>query len=71
MLGIEYDLVLNNAINKFTAVEFGYSVMKGNNSLEYVKQTSMDKTCKTGQRAYLMLNIRPDFFYTKPVAIKQ
>ncbi len=71
MLGTEYDLVLNYTLNKFTAVEFGYSVMKGNNSLEYVKQTSMDKTRKTGQWGYLMLNIRPDFFYTKPVAIKQ
>jgi hypothetical protein len=71
MLGMEYDLVLNYALNKFTAVELGYSVMKGNNSLEYVKQNSMDKTRKTGQWCYLMLNIRPDFFYAKPVAIKQ
>ena len=38
MLGMEYDLVLNYALNKFTAVELGYSVMKANNSLEYVKQ---------------------------------
>jgi hypothetical protein len=45
--------------------------MKANNSLEYVKQNSMDKTRKTGQWGYLMLNIRPDFFYAKPVAIKQ
>ncbi len=71
MLGMEYDLVLNYSLNKFTSVELGYSVMKGNNSLEYVKQNSMDKTRKTGQWGYLMLNIRPDFFYTKPVAIKQ
>ena len=70
-LGMEYDLVLNYTLNKFTAVELGYSVMKGNNSLEYVKQNSMDKTRKTGQWGYLMLNIRPDFFYAKPVAIKQ
>lgn len=66
MLGMEYDLVMNYSLNKFTTVELGYSVMKGRNSLEYVKQSSMDKTRKTGQWAYLMLNIRPDFFYASP-----
>lgn len=70
-LGMEYDLVLNYSLNKFTNVELGYSIMQGNNSLEYVKQGSMDKTRKLGQWGYLMLNIRPDFFYAKPVAIKQ
>ena len=70
-LGIEYDLVLNYTLNKFTNVELGYSVMSGTNSLEYAKSGTMDKTKKTGQWAYLMINIRPDFFYAKPVAIKQ
>ena len=64
MLGMEYDVVLNYTLNKFTAIELGYSLIQGNNSLEYVKQNSMDKTRKTGQWGYLMLNIRPDFFYT-------
>lgn len=62
MLGLEYDLVLNYALNKFTSIEAGYALMQGNNSLEYVKQNSMDKTRKTGQWGYLMLNIRPEFF---------
>lgn len=62
MLGLEYDLVLNYTLNKFTSIEAGYSVMQGNNSLEYVKQNSMYKTRKTGQWGYLMLNIRPEFF---------
>ncbi|RYU96922.1 alginate export family protein [Emticicia agri] len=62
MLGLEYDLVLNYSLNKFTTLEAGYALMQGNNSLEYVKQNSMDKTRKTGQWGYLMLNIRPEFF---------
>jgi hypothetical protein len=62
MLGLEYDLVLNYTLNKFTTIETGYALMQGNNSLEYVKQNSMDKTRKTGQWGYLMLNIRPEFF---------
>jgi hypothetical protein len=70
-LGNEIDLVGQVAMNKFTTLELGYSIMKGSNSLEYVKSNTMDKTKKTGNWAYLMLNIRPDFFYTKPVAIKQ
>jgi hypothetical protein len=70
-LGIEYDFVTNYSLNKFTNVELGYSVMSGTNSLEYAKTGTMDKTKKTGQWAYLMINIRPDFFYAKPVAIKQ
>lgn len=70
-LGLEYDLVATYTLNKFTTIEAGYSIMSGSNSLEYVKQNSMNKTRKTGTWGYLMLNIRPDFFYTKPVAIKQ
>ncbi|RFS18107.1 alginate export family protein [Emticicia sp. C21] len=62
MLGLEYDLVLNYTLNKFTNIEAGYALMQGSNSLEYVKQSSMDKTRKTGQWGYLMLNIRPEFF---------
>jgi Alginate export len=70
-LGFEYDLVTTYTLNKFTTLELGYSVMKGTNSLEYAKTGTMDKAKKTGQWGYLMINIRPDFFYTKPVAIKQ
>jgi Alginate export len=70
-LGFEYDLVTTYALNKFTTVELGYSVMAGTNSLEYSKTGTMDKTKKTAQWGYLMINIRPDFFYAKPVAIKQ
>jgi hypothetical protein len=70
-LGSEIDLLVNYNLNKFTTLEFGYSVMFANNNLEYNKLGSFDKTNHTPTWAYLMINIRPDFFYTKPVAIKQ
>ncbi|GAB3945193.1 hypothetical protein GCM10028805_13880 [Spirosoma harenae] len=64
-LGIEYDFLANYALNKYTNVEFGYSIMSGTNSLEYVKQGTMDQKSKIGTWAYLMINIRPDFFAIK------
>lgn len=69
-LGIEYDLVASYALNKFTTLEGGYAIMSGTNSLEYTKLGTMDQRSKTGTWAYLMINIRPDFLYAKPVAIK-
>jgi hypothetical protein len=45
--------------------------MKANNSTEYVKKLTMDQTRHNANWAYLMINIRPDFFFAKPVAIKQ
>jgi Alginate export len=70
-LGVEYDFIATYALNKFTALEFGYAVMNGTNSLEYTKQGTMNQRDKVGTWSYLMINIRPDFLYTKPVAIKQ
>lgn len=70
-LGYEFDLVSNYSLNKFTTLEFGYSYMAATNSMEYVKKGTVDKTNLTPQWAYLMINIRPDFFFTKPVAIRQ
>jgi hypothetical protein len=70
-LGTEIDLLINYNLNKFTNVELGYSHLQATNSLEYVKLTSMDKAKHGANWLYLMLNIRPDFFYAKPVAIKQ
>jgi hypothetical protein len=70
-LGMEYDFVANYSLNKFTNLEFGYAIMNGTNSLEYAKQGTMNQKDKIGKWAYLMINIRPDFFYARPVAIKQ
>ncbi len=70
-LGTEVDFIANYNLNKFVNLEFGYSHLKGTNSLEYVKLGTMDKAQHNANWAYLMINIRPDFLYTKPVAIKQ
>lgn len=70
-LGMEYDFLATYALNKFTSLEFGYSVMNGTNTLEYAKQGTMNAKDKVGTWSYLMINIRPDFFYAKPVAIRQ
>jgi hypothetical protein len=75
-LGNEFDFTLNYTLNKFTQVELGYGVMKATSSMPFAKgQATTDAVAntynKTGNWFYLMINIRPDFFYTKPVAIKQ
>jgi hypothetical protein len=70
-LGYEFDFIANYSLNKFTTLELGVSYMKANNSTEYVKRSTMDQTRHDAQWAYLMINIRPDFFFSKPVAIKQ
>ncbi len=74
-LGDEIDVTLSYTVNKFTTLDLGYSVMKGTDALLYAKNqitatAPISSFNKTGQFAYFMLNIKPDFFYTKPVAIK-
>lgn len=70
-LGYEFDLVANYTLNKFTTLEAGYSFMSATNSMEYVKRGTMNSYDHSPTWAYLMINIKPDFFFTKPVAIKQ
>jgi hypothetical protein len=75
-LGTEGDLQLSYTMNKFTNIEFGYSLMKATDSMPFAKgQATTDAVAatfnKTANWAYLMLKFTPDFFYTKPVAIKQ
>ncbi|MEJ6980457.1 alginate export family protein [Pedobacter sp. P351] len=71
-LGDEIDLVANYTLNKFTSVELGYSMMfAARDAMKAAKgqtATNLDKQAKWG---FISLNIRPDFFFTKPVAIKQ
>ncbi|MFD2932335.1 alginate export family protein [Spirosoma flavum] len=64
-LGMEYDLIANYSLNRFTTVEAGYAIMSGTNTLEYAKQGTMNQKDKIGTWAYLMINIRPDFFAVK------
>ncbi|CCH53620.1 hypothetical protein BN8_02728 [Fibrisoma limi BUZ 3] len=69
-LGIEYDFVATYLLNKFTTLELGYALMNGTNTLEYAKQSTMNQKNKLGTWGYLMINIRPDFFDTKPAITK-
>ncbi|MGA0560281.1 alginate export family protein [Larkinella sp. VNQ87] len=60
-LGMEYDFIAAYSLNKFTTLEAGYALMKGTNTLEYTKQSTMNQKDKLGTWAYLMINIRPVF----------
>jgi hypothetical protein len=62
-LGYEFDCIANYSLNKFTTLELGYSYMKANNSTEYIKRGTMDQARHNANWAYLMINIRPDFFF--------
>ena len=75
-LGSEIDLLLNYNMNKFTTIELGYSMMYAKKSMPFAKgQATTDAVANTyrkkGSWFYAMINIRPDFFFSKPVAIKQ
>lgn len=74
-LGNEIDFLLNYNMNRFTTVELGYSIMMASDNMAFAKgQATTDITAKTfdktGTWLYVMINIRPDFLYTKSVAIK-
>jgi hypothetical protein len=64
-LGYEFDIISSYNLNRFTTLELGYCFMLANNSTEYVKRSTMDQTKHRPEWAYLMINIRPDFFLTK------
>ncbi|KHJ37602.1 hypothetical protein PBAC_21950 [Pedobacter glucosidilyticus] len=72
-LGQEIDLGINYTLNKFTTVELGYSIMKAKDNMVIAKAQpgAPADYNKTGHFGYLMINIKPDFLYTKPSAIKQ
>lgn len=70
-LGTEIDLVVNYNLNKFTNIEAGASVMMASDNLAMAKNQAKAAYQTDGYWGYLQLNIRPDFLYVKPVAIKQ
>jgi hypothetical protein len=75
-LGNEIDLQLSYAMNRFTNIELGYSVMYATASMPFAKAQAVtdavaDTYNKTGNWFYAMLKFAPDFLYTKPVAKKQ
>ncbi len=65
-LGTEFDFILNYALNKATALEFGYCMMAGTNTLEYIKRSTLDKTEHLATWAYLSLNFKPEIFSSVP-----
>lgn len=69
-LGNEIDIVLNYQASRFTNVEFGYSAFLSTDALAAAKGYKLGSVDKFNQWAYLQLNIRPEFLYQKPVAIK-
>ena len=75
-LGNEVDFLLNYNMNKFTNIELGYSIMKATSSMPIAKSqattdAAADTYRKSGNWFYAMIRFSPDFFYSKPVAIKQ
>ncbi len=83
-LGTEIDLICNVHVNKFVNLEAGYSVFFSTEATEFAKAGTpgvaaggggaqplrVRATDSFNQWAYLMINIRPDFLFQKPVAIK-
>jgi hypothetical protein len=66
-LGNEFDFIVTYTLNKATALEFGYCVMAGTNTLEYIKRATTDKTEKTANWVYLSMNFKPEIFSSFPV----
>ncbi|MBC8054020.1 MAG: alginate export family protein [Sphingobacteriaceae bacterium] len=67
----EIDLVTSYTLNKFTTIDLGYSRAFATQNLASAKGVTVASADKSPDFAYLMINIKPDFLYTKPVAIKQ
>lgn len=75
-LGNELDLQLNYNMNKFTNIELGYAIMNATINMPFAKSQAVTDAAagayrRNGSWFYLMIRFSPDFFYTKPVAIKQ
>lgn len=62
-LGSEFDLITTYGLNKFTSIEWGFSVMAATKSMEYAKGITPGTASHTGTWSYLMINIRPEFLF--------
>lgn len=60
-LGNELDLVANYALNKAVSLEWGASLLRATNSMEYAKGAVAGTTQRVNSWSYLMLNFRPEF----------
>jgi hypothetical protein len=70
-LAHELDLTTSYTLNKFTTIDLGYSHAWATQNLASAKGLTIASPDKSPDFVYLMINIRPDFLFTKPVAIKQ
>jgi Alginate export len=62
-LGSELDIVTTYALNKITAIEWGFSVMAASKSMEYAKGITPGTASLTGSWSYLMISIKPEFLF--------
>jgi hypothetical protein len=60
-LGSEIDLVASYALNKFTSIDFGASVMAATTSMEYAKNVPPGSARLTAFWSFLMINVTPSF----------
>jgi hypothetical protein len=66
----EIDIVTSYTLNKFTTVDLGYSHAWATQNLATAKGLTVINADKSPDFAYLMISIKPDFLYNKPVAIR-
>lgn len=62
-LGSEVDLVTTYALNKITTLEYGFSIMAANRSMEYAKGIAPGTANLTAYWSYLMITIKPEFIF--------
>jgi hypothetical protein len=62
-LGSEFDFITSYALNKVTAIEWGFCVMAATKSMEYAKAVAPNSTKLTGSWSYLMISIKPEFLF--------
>ncbi|MEO5891477.1 MAG: alginate export family protein [Ferruginibacter sp.] len=62
-LGSEFDLITTYSLNKITTLEYGFSIMAANKSMEYAKNLKPNSAKLTGYWSYLMLTIKPAFVF--------
>ena len=60
-LGSEFDLVTDYSLNKITTLEYGFSLMVANKSMEYAKNITPNTAKLTGTWSYLMIIVKPGF----------
>ncbi len=64
-LGSEIDVFTSYVLNRFTTIEWGFSIMAATKSMEYAKGIAPGAASLTGTWSYLMINIKPEFIFGK------